>query len=643
MEKNKTIIIALILVICALICSQLSSIFANNNNYITNDKLQYKKLEDGTTLISGFKIGTKVSEVLQENFATDYEVKIFDNNNNDITSETNKIIGTGYQIRLYTVTTKHNNTINNEVCENTIDNIATNETATTTSTLTKTYTVVIYGDTNGDGNINAVDALIVVKNKLGTILFKDKIVEEAGRVNENTRKSEETPSAVDALSIVKYKLNSEEYPISQQMYNATIDDENNNDDDNNNNNNNNENKNPDYKTPVELHGKLSVNGTNIIDKNEQKFQLRGVSTHGIAWFPQYVNKDAFEYMRDEWGINVVRLAMYSNPNDGYTREIWNTVKNGVNYATDSGLYVIIDWHILNDNNPNTYKNEAIEFFKEMATTYKNNENVLYEICNEPNGDVTWERDIKPYAEEVISEIRKIDNDAIIICGTPTWSQDVDVVSQNPITGYENIMYTLHFYAATHKEDLRNKLTTALDNGLPIFVSEFGICDASGNGAIDVTEANNWMSVLNKNNISWVCWNLSNKNESSSILSSSTNKVTGWTEEELSQTGKWLVRTLKSARIYYRFSNNNLTINIKDGNGIEKVECTLTDNQEEKRAQIVFDSDNLENYDKILKNSKNDIIEIEYHISDLITDKYKITTLITEKDGNIVTFVKEHNI
>ena len=295
--------------------------------------------------------------------------------------------------------------------------------------------------------------------------------------------------------------------------------------------------------PVSQHGKLSVKGTNIVDKNGNIFQLKGISTHGLQWFPQYVNQEAFNYMRDEWKINTVRLAMYSAPNDGYTTDLHKLVSDGVEYAKNSGLYVIIDWHILSDGNPNINKASAINFFKEMATKYKDYENVIYEICNEPNGDVQWERDVKPYAQEVITEIRKIDDDAIIIVGTPTWSQDVDVVAQSPITGFENIMYTLHFYSATHKEYLRQKAMTALNSGLPIFVSEFGICDASGNGNVDINEANQWIDFLNQNNISWICWNLSNKNESSAILKN-TDKVTDWTEAELSDEGKWLVETLK---------------------------------------------------------------------------------------------------
>lgn len=297
-------------------------------------------------------------------------------------------------------------------------------------------------------------------------------------------------------------------------------------------------------TPVGKHGKLSVEGTKIVDKNKQEFQLKGVSTHSIAIYSQYINEETFKEMRDNWNINVIRIAMYSNPNDGYTKELHSKVKEAVNYATDLGLYVIIDWHILQDNNPNTYKNEAISFFEEMANEFKNNKNVLYEICNEPNGDVTWDKDIKPYAEEVISKIRAIDTNAIIIVGTPKWSQDVDIVANNPITDYENIMYTLHFYAATHKDELRKKLKIAHEKGLPIFVTEFGISDASGNGTISQEEGDKWIELLNSYNISWVCWNLSNKNETSAILNSNCNKTTGFQESDFSQQGKWLLKKLK---------------------------------------------------------------------------------------------------
>lgn len=240
-------------------------------------------------------------------------------------------------------------------------------------------------------------------------------------------------------------------------------------------------------TPLEKYGALAVDGTQLVDCDGNPVQLRGVSTAGLSWFPQFANKDAFATMQEDWDINMVRLAMYTAEYNGYCvgddankEKLKNLVKDSVKAATDLGLYVIIDWHILSDNNPNTYKEESIAFFTEMAAEFADYDNVLYEICNEPNGETSW-TDIKSYAEEVIPVIRGYDANAIILVGTPFWSQNVDEAAKNPITEYDNIMYTLHFYAATHKESLRKKMTEAIADGLPIFISEFGISSASGDG------------------------------------------------------------------------------------------------------------------------------------------------------------------
>lgn len=301
-------------------------------------------------------------------------------------------------------------------------------------------------------------------------------------------------------------------------------------------------------TPVSSHGRLSVKGTKLVDSSGKAFQIKGVSTHGIAWYPEYVSKASFKSLRDDWGVNTVRLAMYSADYNGYCTggnktKLKKTITNGVKAATDLGMYVIIDWHILNDGNPNTYKKQAISFFKEMAKKYKNNKNVIYEICNEPNGGTSWSQ-IKSYAKAVIKEIRKIDKNAVILVGTPNWSQDVDTAAKSPITGYKNIMYTCHFYAATHTDSYRKKLEKAVKKGLPVLVSEFGICDASGNGSINKTQANKWIKLLNKYKIGYVAWNLSNKNESSALIKSSCSKKSDWKLSNLTASGKWLVSTYK---------------------------------------------------------------------------------------------------
>ena len=298
---------------------------------------------------------------------------------------------------------------------------------------------------------------------------------------------------------------------------------------------------PKDSTPVGIHGALRVDGSSLVDQNGDPFQLYGMSTHGIGWFPQYVNKDSFRTLRDDWNTNCVRIAMYTAEYNGYCTggnkdDLKTLVQNGVDYATDLGMYVIIDWHILQDQDPNVYKSDAIDFFQEMSSTYADYDNVLYEICNEPNGYATWSS-VKSYAEEVIPVIRENDSDAIILVGSPTWSQNIDQAASDPLD-YDNIMYTLHFYAGTHKDDLRNRLDTCVSNGLPVFISEFGICDASGNGALDYDSAGKWMELIEKHNVSFFCWNLANKSESSSVFKANSSRTSDWTEDDLNESGKW---------------------------------------------------------------------------------------------------------
>lgn len=294
-------------------------------------------------------------------------------------------------------------------------------------------------------------------------------------------------------------------------------------------------------TPLANHGKLSVNGVNLVDSKGQKFQLKGVSTHGLQWFPQYVNKDTFKDLRDNWGANVIRLAMYSAEGgycNGNTVEFDKIIDRGVQACSELGMYVIIDWHILSDSNPNTNKEQAKQFFAKMSKRYADYSNVIYEICNEPNGGVSWS-EIKKYADEVIPVIRQYSKDAIIICGTPTWSQDVDQVASNPLQNGHNVMYAVHFYAATHKDDLRNKVINAIKTGTPVFVSEFSICDASGNGGVDYDSAAKWKELIKNYNLSFAGWSLCNKGETSSLIKSGVSKLSGFTTSDLSETGIWL--------------------------------------------------------------------------------------------------------
>lgn len=298
----------------------------------------------------------------------------------------------------------------------------------------------------------------------------------------------------------------------------------------------------DASTPYGQHGALHVENGKLTDENGNTVQLYGMSTHGIAWFPQYINYDSFRTLRDDWNTNCIRLAMYTAEYGGYCaggdkEQLKQLVRDGVSYATELGMYVIVDWHILSDCDPNQNKDEAIAFFREMAEAFADNDNVLYEICNEPNGGTSWDS-IKSYAEEVIPVIRAQKPDAVILVGTPTWSQEIDKAAASPLDD-SNVMYTLHFYAGTHKDDLRNRLETCVQNGLPVFVSEFGMCDASGNGANDFDSTTKWLDLLNKYQISFCCWNLANKDESSGVFKASSTALSDWTDDDFNESGRWI--------------------------------------------------------------------------------------------------------
>lgn len=300
---------------------------------------------------------------------------------------------------------------------------------------------------------------------------------------------------------------------------------------------------PKGTTPVSQHGQLSVKNGQLVDKNGKGYQLRGMSTHGLTWFPEFVNESAFKTLRDDWNTNVVRLAMYVDEwgngqcymgNKSGSLEL---LEKGVDICIKLDMYVIIDWHVLNPGDPSKYTNEAKSFFETVSKRYAKYPNVIYEICNEPNGGASWSGNIKPYAEKIIPVIRKNAPNSVIIVGTPTWSQEIDKPLSDPLS-YKNVMYAFHFYAATHA-GLRSNVENCVAQGLPVFVSEFGTCDASGGGANDFNETQKWLSYFDKQGISYCNWSICNKDETCSVLRPGTSANGNWSESDLTENGKWI--------------------------------------------------------------------------------------------------------
>ena len=302
---------------------------------------------------------------------------------------------------------------------------------------------------------------------------------------------------------------------------------------------------PAQESVVQKHGQLSVKGNRIVDKDGNPVILRGMSLYWSQWKGQFYNADCIKWLRDDWNCTVVRAAMAVGSGGYLTNpeQEKQKVKTVVQAAIDLGIYVIIDWHVLGEG-PKTVQ-QAGAFFEEMAKTYGKYPNVIYEPWNEPLNNQDWTTVIKPYHEAVIAKIRAQDPKNIIVCGTQTWSQDVDKAAQDPLKG-ANIAYTLHFYAATHKQALRDKAATALGKGIALMVTEWGTSEASGNGKLDDQETKAWFDFMNKNQLSSCNWSLADLTETSAALKPGADPKGNWAAAAISPSGK-LVRDELAAR------------------------------------------------------------------------------------------------
>jgi endoglucanase len=210
----------------------------------------------------------------------------------------------------------------------------------------------------------------------------------------------------------------------------------------------------------------------------------------------------------------------------------------VDAAIALGIYVIIDWH---DHHAEQHVTEAKAFFEDVAATYGKSPNVIFETFNEPIHQ-SWGSVIKPYHQEIVSVIRK-HSDNLIVLGSRTWSQDVDEASLDPVDGI-NLAYTLHFYANTHRDSLRQKASKALANGIPLFVTEWGTCSADGNGELDLESAQVWVDFLKQHSISDANWAISDKDEKCAALRPGSDAAGNWPISHLTASGSFMRASIR---------------------------------------------------------------------------------------------------
>ncbi|SIS50053.1 endoglucanase [Zobellia uliginosa] len=288
-------------------------------------------------------------------------------------------------------------------------------------------------------------------------------------------------------------------------------------------------------TVVAEYGQLSVDGKFMVNQDGEKVQLRGMSLFWSQWMGQFYTKEAVKWLKDDWNVTIVRASMGVEDSDGYLSNPEKEkakVFEVIEAAIEEGIYVLVDWH---SHHAEDHLDEAKRFFAEVAEKYGSHPNIIYETYNEPLG-VSWTQVLKPYHEAVVAEIRKYDPDNIVVCGTRNWSQAVNEVVGNELND-PNVMYTLHYYASSHKEDLRNAAQVAIDNNIPLFVTEYGVTEYTGNGYIDVESVEQWWKFLDDNSISWCNWSIADKEESSAALRPGASGQGGWSESQLTQSGR----------------------------------------------------------------------------------------------------------
>ncbi|KUJ59398.1 glycosyl hydrolase family 5 [Flavobacteriaceae bacterium CRH] len=284
---------------------------------------------------------------------------------------------------------------------------------------------------------------------------------------------------------------------------------------------------------VKQHGQLSVVGTQLVDQYKQPISLRGMSFGWHSMWPRFYNEKAVRWLKKDFNCNIVRAAMGVELGEmSYMKEPQfskQRIEAVINGAIKADIYVIIDWHSHNVN-----LKEATEFFAEMSKKYAKYPNIIYEVFNEPDYE-TWP-EVKAYAEEVIKVIRENDPDNIILIGSPHWDQDVDLPAADPVKGYNNLMYTMHFYAATHHKELRDRTDKAIESGLPIFISESAGMEATGDGPLDYKSWQEYIDWMEARKLSWITWSVSDKDETCSILKKSAKSEGKWKTEDLKESG-----------------------------------------------------------------------------------------------------------
>lgn len=292
---------------------------------------------------------------------------------------------------------------------------------------------------------------------------------------------------------------------------------------------------------VTKHGQLKVQGTFIMDKNNEKIVFRGVSLGWSNEHYKFYNESIVKWLKDDWNVTAIRTTIGVEPENGYLDSPLKTTEqifNVIDAAIKNDIYVIVAWHC-----SNMHYSQSKDFFIQVAKKYGKHPNIIYEIFTEPDNE-SWS-DLKSYYQNLITDIRNFDKQNIILISASYWTQQLNEVTVDPLVGFSNIMYTVHFCVGESGKDFREKCDYAISKGIPVIVTDHLLTNCSCNGNLFIAEWNDWTLWFEKNYISWLVWSISDKNESCSMLLPNANSNGHWNKNELNQSGIVIREKLKS--------------------------------------------------------------------------------------------------
>ncbi len=205
---------------------------------------------------------------------------------------------------------------------------------------------------------------------------------------------------------------------------------------------------------------IKVKGNNFVLPDNTPFIFRGLnaSDPDNLMKNEHWNRAYFQEMKN-WGANIVRFPIHPAAWRRQGKEKYlKMLDEGVNWATELGIYVIMDWHTIGNLRTEMYQSdsyettqkETFEFWRTMSKHFKGNNTVaFFELFNEPTtyngqlGTCSW-AEWKQINEEMIGIIRANGSTAIPLVAGFNWAYDLTEVANNPINA-EGIGYVSHPY------------------------------------------------------------------------------------------------------------------------------------------------------------------------------------------------------